>query len=131
VLVHDAARPRLPADDLERLIDRVTTSGVGGLLATAIVDTVKQATEAGLVARTLDRTLLWRAQTPQMFRLGELHAALDSARGQGLVITDEASAMELAGHPVQLVPGSARNLKVTLPEDLQLAAWYLGEGCNR
>jgi 2-C-methyl-D-erythritol 4-phosphate cytidylyltransferase len=131
VLVHDAARPCLPADDLERLIDRVTTSGVGGLLATAIVDTVKQATEAGLVARTLDRTLLWRAQTPQMFRLGELHAALDSARGQGLVITDEASAMELAGHPVQLVPGSARNLKVTLPEDLQLAAWYLGEGFNR
>ena len=130
VLVHDAARPCLPADDLERLIDRVTASGVGGLLAAAIVDTVKQATDAGLVARTLDRNLLWRAQTPQMFRLGELQAALESARGQGLVVTDEASAMELAGHPVQLVPGSARNLKVTLPEDLQLAAWYLGEEKN-
>ena len=130
VLVHDAARPCLPADDLNRLIDRVTASGVGGLLAAAIVDTVKQATDAGLVARTLDRNLLWRAQTPQMFRLGELQAALESAKGQGLVVTDEASAMELAGHPVQLVPGSARNLKVTLPEDLQLAAWYLGEEKN-
>ena len=130
VLVHDAARPCLPADDLNRLIDRVTASGVGGLLAAAIVDTVKQATDAGLVARTLDRNLLWRAQTPQMFRLGELQAALESARGQGLDVTDEASAMELAGHPVQLVPGSARNLKVTLPEDLQLAAWYLGEEIN-
>jgi 2-C-methyl-D-erythritol 4-phosphate cytidylyltransferase len=61
-----------------------------------------------------------------MFRLGELHSALERAQGQGQAITDEAGAMELAGYPVQLVPGSARNLKVTLPQDLQLAAWYLG-----
>ena len=125
VLVHDAARPCLQAQILDRLIERVTASGTGGLLAVPIVDTVKQGTSEGLVARTLDRSRLWRAQTPQMFRLGELHAALASAMQRGLAVTDEAAAMELAGHPVQLVPGSASNLKVTLPEDLQLAAWYL------
>lgn len=130
VLVHDAARPCLQPGDLARLIARVVASGTGGILAEAIVDTVKEATAEGLVLRTLDRSRLWRAQTPQMFRLGELHAALESARAQGLALTDEASAMELAGHPVQLVPGSPRNLKVTLPADLQLAAWYLDSGVS-
>ena len=130
VLVHDAARPCLQPGDLARLIARVVASGTGGILAEAIVDTVKEATAEGLVLRTLDRSRLWRAQTPQMFRLGELHAALESARTQGLALTDEASAMELAGHPVQLVPGSPRNLKVTLPADLQLAAWYLDSGVS-
>ena len=130
VLVHDAARPCLQPGDLARLIARVVASGTGGILAEAIVDTVKEATADGLVLRTLDRSRLWRAQTPQMFRLGELHAALAGARAQGLAITDEASAMELAGHPVQLVPGSPRNLKVTLPADLQLAAWYLDSGVS-
>jgi 2-C-methyl-D-erythritol 4-phosphate cytidylyltransferase len=125
VLVHDAARPCLQAADLARLIERVTGTGIGGILAEPIVDTVKQAGAEGLVLQTLDRTGLWRAQTPQMFRLGELHEALAQASRLGLAITDEASAMEQAGHPVQLVPGSSRNLKVTLPEDLQLAAWYL------
>ncbi|MBP6700232.1 MAG: 2-C-methyl-D-erythritol 4-phosphate cytidylyltransferase [Halioglobus sp.] len=130
VLVHDAARPCLQPGDLARLIARVVASGTGGILAEAIVDTVKEATAEGLVLHTLDRSRLWRAQTPQMFRLGELHAALESARAQGLALTDEASAMELAGHPVQLVPGSPRNLKVTLPADLQLAAWYLDSGVS-
>jgi 2-C-methyl-D-erythritol 4-phosphate cytidylyltransferase len=74
---------------------------------------------------TLDRSRLWRAQTPQMFRIGLLHAALLNARANGTPVTDEASAMELAGHPVQLVAGSARNLKVTVPEDLQLAEFFL------
>jgi 2-C-methyl-D-erythritol 4-phosphate cytidylyltransferase len=130
VLVHDAARPCLQPGDLARLIARVVASGTGGILAEAIVDTVKEATAEGLVLHTLDRSRLWRAQTPQMFRLGELHAALESARALGLALTDEASAMELAGHPVQLVPGSPRNLKVTLPADLQLAAWYLDSGVS-
>ncbi len=130
VLVHDAARPCLQPGDLARLIARVVASGTGGIQAEAVVDTVKEATAEGLVLHTLDRSRLWRAQTPQMFRLGELHAALESARAQGLALTDEASAMELAGHPVQLVPGSPRNLKVTLPADLQLAAWYLDSGVS-
>jgi 2-C-methyl-D-erythritol 4-phosphate cytidylyltransferase len=126
VLVHDAARPCLAAAELNALIERVISSGIGGILAEAVVDTVKRAGENGLVVQTLDRAGLWRAQTPQMFRLGELQAALGSAQRRGLAVTDEASAMELAGHAVQLVPGSPRNLKVTVPEDLHLAAWYLG-----
>jgi 2-C-methyl-D-erythritol 4-phosphate cytidylyltransferase len=60
-----------------------------------------------------------------MFRLGELRAALETARSRGLAVTDEASAMEMAGHPVRLVAGSPGNLKVTVPGDLRLAAWYL------
>ena len=131
VLVHDAARPCLRGDDLARLIDRVSASGTGGILAEPVVDTVKQAGDDGLVLRTLDRTHLWRAQTPQMFRLGELHGALAGAARQGLGVTDEASAMEFAGYPVQLVPGSARNLKVTLPDDLRLAGWYLSGEADR
>jgi 2-C-methyl-D-erythritol 4-phosphate cytidylyltransferase len=127
VLVHDAARPCLPAQDTQRLITQVTASGTGGILAEPVVDTVKQAGADGLVAATLDRSTLWRAQTPQMFRLGELRRALDQAMQQGLEITDEASAMEMAGYPVQLVVGSSRNLKVTVPADLELAAWYLQE----
>jgi 2-C-methyl-D-erythritol 4-phosphate cytidylyltransferase len=126
VLVHDAARPCLQLAELRRLIDRVCASNTGGILAEPMVDTVKQSGDDGKVLRTLDRRRLWRAQTPQMFRLGPLYAALEGARKQGLSITDEASAMELAGHPVQLVMGSSRNLKVTLPADLELAAWYLG-----
>ena len=125
VLVHDAARPCLRLADLERLIAEVLAGGIGGILAEPIVDTVKLAGDNGLVARTLDRSRLWRAQTPQMFRLGELRDALATASRRGLVPTDEASAMEMAGHPVRLVEGSPGNLKVTVPGDLQLAAWYL------
>ena len=125
VLVHDAARPCLRARDVAQLIESVTASGVGGLLAEPIVDTVKQADDDGLVCATLDRRRLWRAQTPQMFRLQELRDALVAARAGDLAVTDEASAMELAGHPVQLVRGPSSNLKVTVPGDLPLAGWYL------
>ena len=107
------------------MIESVIASGVGGLLAEPIVDTVKQADDDGLVCATLDRGRLWRAQTPQMFRLQELRGALVAARARELAVTDEASAMELAGHPVQLVRGPARNLQVTVPGDLPLAGWYL------
>jgi 2-C-methyl-D-erythritol 4-phosphate cytidylyltransferase len=125
VMVHDAARPCVQPQDIERLMEVVMCSGTGGLLAEPIVDTVKQATEHALVVRTLDRATLWRAQTPQMFRLGELRQALRQARERALVVTDEASAMELAGFAVQLIAGSPANLKVTVPADLPLAAWYL------
>lgn len=130
VLVHDAARPCLQLADLERLMDALWHSSVGGILAEAIVDTVKLADSEGSVARTLDRSLLWRAQTPQMFRLAALQRALVQAKQQALPITDESSAMELAGQVVQLVPGSSRNLKVTVPSDLELASWYLKQSAN-
>jgi 2-C-methyl-D-erythritol 4-phosphate cytidylyltransferase len=125
VLVHDAARPCIRSQDIARLITTVRASDTGGILAEPIVDTVKEASAEARVLRTLDRTTLWRAQTPQMFRLHELRLALRQAQEQGLTVTDEASAMEMAGYPVQLIAGSADNLKVTVSADLSLAGWYL------
>lgn len=125
VLVHDAARPCLSAADLAALIDRVIDSRTGGILAERMVDTVKQASSDGRVLATLDRSGLWRAQTPQMFRLGELREALARAIDAQSDVTDEASAMEMAGHPVQLVAATGCNLKVTVAADLSQAAWYL------
>jgi 2-C-methyl-D-erythritol 4-phosphate cytidylyltransferase len=125
VLVHDAARPCVQPDDINRLMALVISSGTGGILAEPIVDTVKQCDDDLLVTATLDRSALWRAQTPQMFQLQALREALVRAQAQGLPVTDEASAMEMAGHPVQLVAGAVGNLKVTVAADLPLAAWYL------
>jgi 2-C-methyl-D-erythritol 4-phosphate cytidylyltransferase len=112
-------------EDIQRLIAAVMAGDTGGILAEPITDTVKQASDDSLVLRTLDRATLWRAQTPQMFRLDELRRALVQAQGQGQAVTDEASAMEMAGFPVQLIVGPAGNLKVTVPADLPLAAWYI------
>ena len=128
VLVHDAARPCLQSDDIERLIQAVTGSDTGGILAQPIVDTVKETAGDARVLRTLDRANLWRAQTPQMFRLDELQLALVQAQEQDRPVTDEASAMEMAGFPIQLIAGSSANLKVTIPADLALAQWYLEQG---
>ncbi|TXS93646.1 2-C-methyl-D-erythritol 4-phosphate cytidylyltransferase [Parahaliea aestuarii] len=125
VLVHDAARPCLAARDLQALIDAVTAVDEGGILAQPVVDTLKRAVDGRQVEATVDRHHYWRAQTPQMFRLGELRAALVDALAAGVAVTDEASAMEWAGHPVQLVEGSPANLKVTVAADLPLAEWYL------
>lgn len=125
VLVHDAARPCLSRADLDALMERVIGAGIGGLLARPVTDTVKRGSADSQVEGTVDRHQLWLAQTPQMFRVGELGDALAAALESGAEITDEASAMELAGHPVLLVPGSAANLKVTYPADLALAGFWL------
>lgn len=125
VLVHDAARPCLPLKDLNQLIAEAREHDCGAILAQSIVDTIKQADDQGLVVTTLDRSQLWRAQTPQMFRLSELQTALEVSLKRGDVITDEASAMERAGFPVRVVPGPVCNLKITIPEDLNLAEFYL------
>ena len=125
VLVHDGARPCLDRISLDALIHRVGETGVGGLLAEPVTDTLKQADAALRVQSTVPRDGLWRAQTPQMFRFGELYRALEQALGDDADITDEASAMERAGYPVQLVAGSAVNLKVTHGPDLALAGYYL------
>lgn len=117
VLVHDAARPCLPREDLRALIDAVQHEPVGGLLALPMADTVKRARD-GRVAQTIDRTELWRALTPQMFRAGLLRRALEGDLAQ---ITDEASAIERLGHAPLLVAGSPANLKVTTAADLPLA----------
>jgi 2-C-methyl-D-erythritol 4-phosphate cytidylyltransferase len=125
VLVHDAARPCVSPENIEALMKTVMANNVGGILAQAMVDTVKRAAKNGQVAETLDRDGLWCAQTPQMFRLGLLQSAIEDALAAGLAVTDEASAMEIAGHPVLLLAGSPSNLKITVPEDLALAEYYL------
>jgi 2-C-methyl-D-erythritol 4-phosphate cytidylyltransferase len=127
VLVHDAARPCVAADDISALVQQVCSSGVGGILAVPMVDTIKRADADNIVEKTLPREELWSAQTPQMFRYESLCSALRSAIQRGLSVTDEASAMELHGERVQLVAGSRSNLKVTLPEDLPLAEFYLAQ----
>jgi 2-C-methyl-D-erythritol 4-phosphate cytidylyltransferase len=127
VLVHDAARPCISPDDISELAQQVCRSGVGGILAVPIVDTVKHVGADNIVDKTLSRDKLWCAQTPQMFPYEPLYKALKSATQRGLVITDEACAMELCGQRVQLVAGSVSNLKVTVPGDLPLAAFYLAQ----
>jgi 2-C-methyl-D-erythritol 4-phosphate cytidylyltransferase len=118
VLVHDAARPCLGGDELARLIDEAGMEDDGGLLAIPLVDTLKRG-EDGRVGITIDRADLWCAQTPQLFRLASLRAALSPDALAGM--TDEASAMERAGHTPRLVHGASSNLKVTTPEDIVLA----------
>lgn len=121
VLVHDAARCLVTPAQIDALIDACLPDPVGGLLALKLPDTLK-AEAAGRVAATLDRSDKWLAQTPQMFRIGALQAALAARAETGFEgITDEASAMELAGQAPRLVPGSAQNFKVTYPEDFALA----------
>lgn len=128
VLVHDAARPCLPVHDLMTLIEQVSSSGTGAILAQRCSDTIKRVGPDGQVVETLDRDTLWRAQTPQMFRLGDLKLALKQALAHDALVTDEASAMELAGFPVAIVEGPACNIKVTVPDDLRIAEHYLKTG---
>ncbi|MEO1082358.1 MAG: 2-C-methyl-D-erythritol 4-phosphate cytidylyltransferase [Pseudomonadota bacterium] len=125
VLVHDAARPCVPVEDIRHLVQSVTATGVGGLLACRVTDTLKRESNDARVAETVDRKLLWRALTPQMFPVGALRDALNDALEKGVELTDEASAMERAGAPIQLVQASAVNIKVTYPEDLALASFWL------
>ncbi len=125
VLVHDAARPCVSQAELEKLVDSLKNDPVGGLLALPVSETVKRADAGQRVADTVDRRSLWLAQTPQMFRYGMLRAALESAAERGLAVTDEASALEQAGHAPRLVAGSASNIKVTRPADLPMAERYL------
>lgn len=121
VLVHDAARPCLSAAMLEALFDELANDPVGGLLAVPVADTLKRADAEQRVAVTEPRDGLWQAQTPQMFRYGQLQNALANCQE----VTDEASAIEMAGARPKLVRGDASNLKVTYPADLALAAMIL------
>ncbi|NND92251.1 MAG: 2-C-methyl-D-erythritol 4-phosphate cytidylyltransferase [Granulosicoccus sp.] len=125
VLVHDAARPLVSLTDIKRLTDAVYNSGaIGGILATRVQDTLKRADTACYVQGTVSRRDLWQAQTPQLFRAGELFAALQSISNSGVVaeeITDESSVMERSGYEPLLVESLQPNLKVTRPTDLLLA----------
>jgi 2-C-methyl-D-erythritol 4-phosphate cytidylyltransferase len=121
VLVHDAARCLVTPPQIDALLDACWNDSVGGLLALKLPDTLKTE-RGGRVVATVERSDKWLAQTPQMFRLGPLLAALNAHASSNFAgVTDEASAMELAGHLPLLVAGSAQNFKVTYPDDFALA----------
>jgi len=130
VLVHDAARPCVRADDISRLIDIGIPAG-GALLAAPLRDTLKRSDHERRVEATEPREARWRALTPQLFRFGELVSALRSALEAGITITDEAMAMERVGHRPLLVEGSESNIKVTTPDDLALAEFLIAREAKR
>ncbi len=117
ILVHDAARPGLTHETLNRLLDTLSEDEVGGLLAMPVADTVKKSNEVNAVEQTVSRQNLWQAQTPQMFRYATLKKALSEFEGMP---TDEAEAVEALGLSPKLVHGELRNLKVTYPQDLEI-----------
>jgi len=129
VLVHDAARPCLRYTDLDSLIQQLVQDDVGGILAAPVSDTLKliekQAGLSNTVNKTLDRENIWRAFTPQMFRLATLKKALAHCLKQNIKVTDEASAVEALGLQVKLVKGHSDNIKITHAEDLELASAIL------
>lgn len=127
VLVHDAARPCLHPDDLDHMLDLARDDFPGGLLATPVSDTLKQADAELKVAQTIPRTGLWRALTPQMFRYDLLTSALADALAAQVEVTDEAAAIERLGIKPVLVPGRSDNLKITYSSDLMLAEAILAE----
>ncbi len=125
VLVHDAARPCVLRQDVDKLLDRVRSHRVGGLLATPAADTLKRAGEHKDVLQTVDRVNLWRALTPQMFRYEALCDALDQAQEHGRSPTDEAQALEWVGERPLIVEGSTTNIKITSADDLVIAVALL------
>ncbi len=127
VLVHDAARPCLSQTDLNRLIDALQPGDCGAILAQTVVETVKHSDGSGCIEHTLDRRLVYLAQTPQCFGLHELREGYAHALEHGWLVTDEASVFECMGRRPRLVNGSRRNIKITHPDDLALASFYLQE----
>ncbi|ARP37292.1 2-C-methyl-D-erythritol 4-phosphate cytidylyltransferase [Vibrio syngnathi] len=126
VMVHDAARPCVQLSDIDKLISGAMSHEVGAILAAPVRDTMKRGAQ-GQVEHTVDRADLWHALTPQMFRTKPLRNALSQALEQGVSITDEASAFEWKGLSPALIAGRSDNFKITQPEDLALAEFYLSQ----
>ena len=130
VLVHDAVRPCVRLDDIDALVEQATSSEAGGLLALPVRDTMKRAGEGQTVQATVDREALWHALTPQLFPYRALREALIKAMQEGVMVTDESSAMEFAGYAPKLVEGHEHNIKITRPNDLGLAELFLADQQN-
>jgi len=124
VMVHDAVRPCVRTADILSLCHEVRDHQIGGLLGIPVTDTVKRA-DKNLVVGTIDRSQLWLAQTPQLFRYGILLQALQAAPTGA---TDESSAVEQLGHQPMMVRGHSDNIKVTTQDDLSMVAFYLSQG---
>ncbi|WP_201591885.1 2-C-methyl-D-erythritol 4-phosphate cytidylyltransferase [Psychrobacter fozii] len=145
VLIHDAARPAVPSNDIDQVIEAAMTEPYGAILATPVADTLKESNvystaqseltnetvssnhnhAHSYAKRTIDRSNMWQAQTPQVFRLGELKRLLAYVLTHNLSITDEASAFEYLDFPIRLVIGSRQNIKLTYPDDAILLAAIL------
>ncbi|MCK4675458.1 MAG: 2-C-methyl-D-erythritol 4-phosphate cytidylyltransferase [Gammaproteobacteria bacterium] len=133
VLVHDAVRPCLRQQDIDKLVTEVAEENNGGLLALPVRDTMKRqhtGNAEATVDKTVDRKNLWHALTPQYFPALTLKNSLEKAQSEKLLITDESSAMELAGFSPKLVHGHEDNIKITRPDDLALASLYLQAQIN-
>jgi 2-C-methyl-D-erythritol 4-phosphate cytidylyltransferase len=128
ILVHDAARPCITTEDIKKLILELENDEVGGILALSSHDTLKDVDGLQILS-THDRNRIWRALTPQMFRYGALKNALQINQGNA-AITDEASALEFQGLSPKIVEGRSDNIKITRPEDLALAQFYLAQQKN-
>ncbi|WP_434354311.1 2-C-methyl-D-erythritol 4-phosphate cytidylyltransferase [Psychrobacter sp. HD31] len=125
VLIHDAARPCVLPKDVDNVIEAAMDEPYGAILATPVADTLKQVDAKGVITQTVDRSKLWQAQTPQVFRLGYLQKVLKTVAEQGVHITDEASGFEQLGYPIKVVEGSRSNMKLTYPSDLDLIGFLL------
>ncbi|MCJ8315140.1 MAG: 2-C-methyl-D-erythritol 4-phosphate cytidylyltransferase [Saccharospirillaceae bacterium] len=124
ILVHDAARPCVDLNDIQKLMEHCTKTQQGGILANKVVDTLKL--KQNNKVSTIDRSNIWQAQTPQCFRLNDLINAIQTGLRNNTLITDEASAMEAMGFEVALIEAKRSNIKITQPEDLALAQFFLG-----
>lgn len=125
VLVHDAARPCISLSSIQNLCLQLHDHPVGGILGVPVSDTVKFVSSEETIQHTVDRSQLWQAQTPQMFRFGLLRSCLMRAVREDKALTDEASALEAYGYTPLMVHGRSDNIKITRPEDLLLAQWIL------
>lgn len=125
VLVHDAVRPCVSTADIRKLLTELNHHAIGGLLGAPAENTLKQVDDQAVVRRTLDRSGVWNAFTPQMFRYGLLLAAIESAVKKNAMVTDEASAVELMGQRPQMIEGARTNIKITHAADLALASQIL------
>jgi 2-C-methyl-D-erythritol 4-phosphate cytidylyltransferase len=132
VLVHDAARPCVTLQDIDNLIHQCMANNIGGILATPVRDTMKRGMAnseitTNIIVNTVEREQLWHALTPQLYKTEELTLAIEQALAKGLSITDEASAIEYANLPSLLISTSSENIKITHPDDLALAEFYLNK----
>ncbi|MGK3624687.1 2-C-methyl-D-erythritol 4-phosphate cytidylyltransferase, partial [Acinetobacter sp. A11] len=125
VLVHDAARPCVTIECLYALVEQAIESNHSAILAIPVRDTLKQVKPGNQIDKTVSRDLLWQAQTPQIAKIGKLKKAIEYALENNIAITDEASALEYMGETVQVVMGRSDNIKITYPDDLELARLIL------
>jgi 2-C-methyl-D-erythritol 4-phosphate cytidylyltransferase len=129
VLEHDAARPCLSTEALEKMLAELSKEKIGGLLAVPASDTLKRSDPNQYTIETVDRKNVWHALTPQGFRYGLFFKALTMAKQQGTIVTDGAQAIEMCGYQPRLFLGSKQNIKITTAEDLALAEFYLKREC--